>query len=481
MRRAFLLTCASVALAAAAACATSGEEEASQPSPNDAGPSLLPDARPEDTDVVLDGAVPIVRPCSDAGWCVTALPDRDLTLKDIWPFERRAFAIAESDALGVKVLEWDDATNEWSYIDDNTQNEYGFGQYAAKLWAPNENEVYYGVAPAFIYHGKRSAPSAPWSWQRSRLEDNSRDDPTRDHGLARYAISPSYPTIDYPALGVWGTSAEDVYAWYANTIFHWKSNDGGAPGWVAEHIADDSEILADTFFIFGGSGSGPDDVWFAGGRARHDATGTFPCPIVIHKSPDGYRRLVDHVIRDTDKVGHVNNACQPKAGALNFTWAYFYPGLGEFILPWTTGGWLTNVESAGPGRAVGIMGGSRLAYVTAEDGGAARTNFVGVTATRRTPPSIVNSVWSHGTETWISGWGLVLRTPNAPSVWGRGFGLYLEGAGAATTQLDAAVYSISTTVLNGAPLDVPVYQVRGTSNTNLWAVGPRYALHKTTP
>ena len=483
MRRAVLLTCASAALAAAAACATSGEEEAAQLSPNDAGANSLPDAGMDDSGDVFDSAVPVVRSCSDADWCITALPDRDLTLKDIWPFERRAFAIAESNALGVKVLEWDDVSNKWSYIDDNTQNEYGFGQYAGKLWGPNENEVYYGVAPAFIYHGTRSSPSAPWSWQRSRLEDHSRDDPSRDHGRARYVRAYPGPSIDYPALGVWGTSAEDVYAWYANTIFRWKSDDGGAPGWVAEYVADDSANLTDTFFIFGASGSGPDDVWFAGGRARHDATGIFPCAMVIHKTPDGYRRLVDHVIRDTDKFGHSLNACQPKAGALNFTSTIFWPGFGELSLPTTRGAWMTNVESAGPGAAVGILGGSHFAYVTAEDGGAARANGLVVATTRATTtlPTIVNSVWSHGTDTWISGWGLVLRTANAPSVWAKGNGLYPEGSSAGNDQPHPSFVSISTTVLNGAPLDIPVYQVRGTSNTNLWAIGPRYALHKTTP
>ena len=48
-------------------------------------------------------------------------------------------------------------------------------------------------------------------------------------------------------------------------------------------------------------------------------------------------------------------------------------------------------------------------------------------------------------------------------------------------QIDAGLYEVSTIALNGAALDVPFHQVRGTSNTNIWAVGQRYALHKTTP
>jgi len=481
MKKTIVLPGASIVLAAAAACATSAaEDEASHLPANDAGTSSLPDAEVADAgDVVVDAA-PVARSCSDADWCITELPDRDLTLKDIWPFERRAFAIAESDALGVKVLEWDDAANEWRYIDDNTQNEYGAGLYGGKIWAPNENEVYYGVSPSFVYRGTRASSSDPWSWHRSRLEDHSRDDPKRDHGLARYKVG-ARPQTDYPALGVWGTSADDVYAWYANAIFHWKSVDGGAPGWQVEYIADDNENLSDTFFIFDASGSGPDDVWFAGGRARHDATGTFPCPIAIHKTPSGYQRLVDHTIRDTDGLGHSTNACQVKAGARNFTNTVFLPNGDEFVLPVTQGAWLTNVDSAGPGAAVGSLGGVRFAYVSAADGGAVRASTFEVTTTNQSPPSTLNSVWSHGADTWIGGWGLVLRTPNAPSVWAKGNGLLPERSGGTGTQVNAAEYSISTTVINGAPLDAPVYQVRGTSNTNLWAIGPRYALHKTTP
>lgn len=465
MRSPFLLACASLALAAAVACATSADDAPLSP-PNDPEPTPLPDGGIADGGLTRDASDPIVSSCSGAGWCLTSLPDGDLTLKDIWPFESRAFAIAESQTLGVKVLEWDEAGTSWKYIDDNSQNAYGFGKYAGKIWAPNENEIYYGVEPAFIHHGKRAAPASPWSWERSQLADNSRDtDPARDHGLARYTNRHGQP-VEYPAIGVWGTSADDVYAWYANTIFHWKSDDGGAPAWVAEYVADDTENLAETFFVFGASGSSRDDIWFAGGRARHVPEGTFACPIVIHKTADGYKRIVDHVING--RFPFYLGYCQPKAGALSF--------------PGVLVGWLTNVESAGPGRAVGIMAEAAFAYVASEDGGLARLNEVRV----RTPrpddevPTLLSSVWVHGTEAWLSGWGLVLRTDNDPARWSTGLGLFTPDD-AEHGAPDAATYSVSATALNGVPLDRPLYQVRGTSNTNLWAIGPRYALHKTTP
>ncbi len=65
------------------------------------------------------------------------------------------------------------------YIDDGTQNERGFGTYAGRVWAPNENEVYYGIGPGYVYHGKRPvAPATAWSWTRQQLKDNSHPDMT---------------------------------------------------------------------------------------------------------------------------------------------------------------------------------------------------------------------------------------------------------------------------------------------------------------
>ena len=95
-------------------------------------------------------------------------------------------------------------------------------------------------------------------------------------------------------------------------------------------------------------------------------------------------------------------------------------------------------------------------------------------------PSIVNSVWIQGTDAWIGGWGLVLRADKDLGKWNLAEGLFTPSDNA-MNKTDAATYSVSTTAIDGAPLDVPIYQVRGTSNVNLWAIGPRYALHKTTP
>ena len=472
MRRAFTVTSASFALSAAVACATS-EDRAPLSPPNDPDPTVLQEAgAPEDAPI--DTSPPVVPTCSTAGWCMTTLPDGDLTLMDIWPFESRAFAIAESPTLGVKVLEWDEKAHSWSYIDDNSQNTFESDAYAGKIWAPSENELYFGVGPAFIYHGKRAAPGSPWTWQRSQLEDNSADGhPERDHGRIEY-WNPNWDPVRVTALGVWGTSADDVYAWYSNTIFHWKSVDGGAPSWVPEHVIEDPDTPEDSFFVFAAGGSSADDVWFAGGRGRFDWH-LYRCPMVIHRAGGTYDRLVDNVIGTADDYTHYYNTCIEKEDVLGFSWAN-----DRGTMHWGDGGFFTNIQSAGPGRVVGIVGGELFAYVESGEAPLARVNRVVAQVPRDFPPSVVNSVWIQGAKAYLSGWGVVLETPNDPAKWSTGFGLLSED-GAHSLGLDAPTYAFSPTAINGSPLDKPLYQVRGTSNTNLWAIGLQNALHKTTP
>lgn len=481
MRRTFILAVGSTALAALVACATAGGDDSSPLPEVDAGATAVPEASvPPDGGSRPDDDAPTISWCSDAGWCATALPDPDLNVTDIWPFDARAFAVAESATLGTKVLEWTEATESWAYIDDNSQNAYGRGQYAGKIWAPNENEIYYGVAPSFLYRGTRESPSSPWTWESTRLEYSGRDfGPGRDPGRASYRKYVNYPTDLYPALGVWGTSGDDVYAWYANTIFHRKSEDGGAPTWVAEHVVEDPDNPDDTFFVFAADGTSRDDVWFAVGRGRYntDSTGMFPCSVVIQRTPDDYRRIVDHTINPAP-----SGTCQAKPGFVQFRMDLFIPALGGNVsFPVTNPGWLTSLASPRPGSVVGVLDRTSLGYIGSDGAGSALTNPVGVRSASMTFNPLLSSIWLHGDTAWLSGWGLVLEAENKPDAWAAGLGLRTSEDLASAGVDGGAAYSISTTVLNGAPLDRPLHQVRGSSNTNLWAVGPRYALHKTTP
>lgn len=449
MRRVFVFAVLALALAAAVACATSGAEEEATPPP---GP-------PVDASVILDGGpadagrdvTPGLPTCSDAGWCVTALPDSDLTLKDIWPLPSRAFAIAESPTLGVKILEWDDADPTWKYIDDATQNEPGLGKYAGKIWAPDENEIYFAVAPGYIYHGRRSAaPATAWAWTRDRLEGTSDAGPG-DPALPMNS-SLGYG-VRYPALGVWGTGPGDVYAWHANTVYHWTSDDGGAPAWVAEYVADDA-ALGEQLYILGAVGTRREDIWFTG--ARQGGEYQYSCAILVRKTVAGYRRIADGTLA-TDYIAPPSYPSAPPSPPTCNARA----GDGGLIRIGGADGWLTDLQALADDRLVGLKGSRDVARISV-DGGSYAMTFTPVPRTDSARP--LTSLWGTPQKSWLTGWGVIIEDTSS---WDAG--------------AEAGVFGISTISLSGAPIDRSLYQVRGSSNTNLWAIGVRYAFHKTTP
>lgn len=432
MKGTLLLVCTSAALTAAVACAASGDNDGRPPPQPDPGVTVPPDSSTPDV-APPDASVENRIDCSDAGWCATTLPDSDLIFKDIWPFAGRAFAIAESPTLGIRILEWEDATAKWHYIDDNSQNASGLATWAGHIWAPNENELYFGVAPGTIFHGKRPAgPGTVWTWTHQDLPDHSPDvNPEHDHG------HPNFPILEigYPALGTWGTGS-DVYAWYANTVFRWKADDAGAPTWVPEYIADDVDNPDEHLFFVSAAGTTPDDVWFVAVRDGA-ATGGGACPIIVRKTAaEGYRRIAD---------GITEFGCDERPGFL-----------------WISGGkaargWLTDLHALPGNRFVGRKGTGAIAEIMPEgDSYAVDYSIVPFEIMARDLHSLYAA--SDG-QVWMSGWGLMVR---GDDVW------------------DGGTYKLSTLTLNG-PINRPMYRVRGTSNTNLWAVGVRYALHKTTP
>ncbi|AKU98777.1 hypothetical protein AKJ09_05441 [Labilithrix luteola] len=363
--------------------------------------------------------------CSDAGWCVTTLPDSDLKMVDIWPFRDRAFAIASSPTLGVKVLEWVEADQRWSYIDDNTQNDDGFGKYVGRIWSPNENEIHFTISPGYVYHGRRAAN---WSWERTRLPVSA----------GNLSGDPALTSLEAPALGVWGTSADDVYAWHANTIFHWAIADGGKPDWIPEYVGDDQNYGV-RVFILGAGGSSKDDVWFSGGRGNGNNAS---CALLVHKTQEGYR----HVVDGTFSYGFPMGTCSARP---------------DTLLPEKAGA-MTDVQPAGAGRLVALRYPDTMARIASDGDGGFELSSTRFTASKPVGPSAVTlySLWAHGDDAWFSGSGLVLRGP---------------------VSADADAFGVSTLALTGAPLDTELYRVRGTNDDNLWAIGARYALHKTTP
>lgn len=413
-----------LASAAAVACAASENDGGTAPDAGGDKPIVVPtDAgSPSDAEAEAEAQAPPAA-CSAAGWCETTLPDADLVMLDIWPFDARAFAIAESPTLGIKVLEWNAATTSWTYVDDGTQNAPGLGAYAGRIWAPSENELYFGVGPGYVFHGTRAAQAAPWSWVSHRLQDNSH--PGVVHPTDG---NPRYDTMSrasYPALGVWGTSSSDVYAWFTNTIYHWKSADGGAPEWVPEYIADDAADENEHLFFVSAAATSASDLWFAGARRR--ATG--PCALLVRKTADGFARVAD---------GTPGFACTPKP---------------DIAMIGGAEGWLTDLQAGANGRLVGLKGARDAVRISVEADGGYGFELATLSAGTR-------SLWTVANESWTSTSVLVFQGKDP---W------------------DGGAREISSIAIRGTPNVNQLFQVRGTSNSNLWAIGERNALHKTTP
>ncbi|AKU95078.1 hypothetical protein AKJ09_01742 [Labilithrix luteola] len=360
------------------------------------------------------------------------MPDEELVVRDIWPIGDRAFAIAQSSVLGIKVLEWEEADATWNYIDDGTQND-AFGKYTGGIWAPNGDEIYYAVDPGYIYHGKRSQPPATtWSWTRQKLKGNSLgDDIDRPDGYPYYSAL----NANYPALGVWGTSADDVYAWFANTIYHRTGVAGAAPEWVPEYTADDASASTEHIYFLAAAGTGSDEVWFSGARTTAPSSGA--CAVLVRKTAGNYQRIADGTLTSS------TSRCTAKDG---------YQLIGG------TEGWLTDIHMPSANRIIGLKGARDVLDVVASGDGYSVSVAQVPTSLVRKP---LNSLWVALEGPWLSGLGIVVRSKS--NVW------------------DGGSFEISTVAYGGAALNQSLHRVRGTSNTNLWAIGVHNALHKTSP
>ncbi|AKU95639.1 hypothetical protein AKJ09_02303 [Labilithrix luteola] len=438
MRAVLFLTTTCASLAIIAACASS-EEQTPQA---DAPPPSPPPATTPDADAAVDSSAPVpdasLPKCSDAGWCITAFPDADLVFRDVWPLEDRAFAIAESASEGVKVLEWLPSSDTWQYIDDQTQNETGIGTFAGRIYAPNANEVYFTVGPAYVYWGKRPSAEAPWSWTRSELPDHVVGHPlSHEHGNPNYAVAAEKRVT----LGVWGSGTEDVYAWYSNAIFRRDASDRT---WSTVYVAENLEAPTEHIFFTAVDGTGPDDVWFVGARDR----GLFHCPLAVRKSAAGWERFADGIVQNNPVA-----PCRNRPGTM--------------LLGDTGGGWLTDIHRSSATEYLALhdavqRGGFKngeLMRVHVEDAGYSFTSSVVPVRTAKAllANSTIRSMWRWENENWFSSWGLVLRGT------------------------DDGDYEISSISRDGAPVDVSIVRIRGTSKQNIWAIGARHAYHKTTP
>ena len=433
MRSWIHLAVATAPLAISAACASSEDQAAPAPEPPTS--TVLDADAPDASAPVSDGDVPdtSLPRCSASGWCVTPFPDEDLDFRDIWPFEDRAFAIAESRTQGVKVLEWQKSTDAWQYIDDASQNVVGVETFAGRIYAPNEDEVYFTVSPSFVYRGKRpNASESAWSWTRHVLPDNVLGHlPPDDHGRPYYVTT----GMTQVTLGVWGVGVDDVYAYYSNAIFRRDPLHGT---WSSVYLANDAEPNEHIFFT-AAAGAGPDDIWFSGARDRS----RYACPLLVRKTADAWIRVADGIVTDS---------CGVRAGTVR---------IGEGFA-----GWLTELQAISPTEYIGLQDAMNpwnldhvsLMKVRVEDGGySVDHSAVPIKNASSIAPQVASSVWRVNGDTWFTSLGLVLRGTE-------------DGA-----------FAVSTISRDGAPVGAPLHRIRGTSNQNLWAIGARHAYHKTTP
>ena len=419
---------------AVAACATSEEPTRPLPEPE---PKVV-DASVQDVVVGSDDAngEPSGPPCNADGWCKTVLPDADLVLKDIWPLPEQAFAIADSYNSGVKVLEWTSADSTWRYIDDNSQNEKAFAEFGARIWAPSADEVYYAVSPGTVFHGTRPVPPATaWSWSSSRLQDNN--------------VRPIEGDYRARTIGVWGTGSQDVYAWHSNTVFRAERPGNGGIEWVVEYVANDFDTADEQLAISGIAGTAGDDLWFAGARSGDFGIGG-GCSILVRKAGEGYRRIADGVRSPN---------CTAREGV-------------PLLLGNVT--WPTELQSWGPNRVFFGALDTLLAVQIMEDGGAYSVREAVVPSAvwepLGTPFGDISKITSFWRESEDHLWFVGGYAKSARGLVARGTRIWDDGGN----------FQFSSTAHNGVPSRV-ANRIRGTSATNLWIVGDRYALHKTTP
>lgn len=432
-----------LALLAMAACAASGNEDStSPPSTDDAGNTVLDsdgatkDGSPYDGGS-YDGALPdvVIEQCSEAGWCDTPVPSPGTSFSDVWALADHAFAIANVGASGAsavnKILDWDDSTGKWSYIDDNSQTSIPGGS-PFNIWAASKDEVYFTVYDnsstpgAHVYRGTRDAtPTPSWTWNRTKFDCPAQYDPPI----------------------VWGTGPDDVYVWACQTIYHRQAGsaaDAGTSAWTAEWTNDAPE---DPITMFGITGTSADDVWFVGGR-NYWLFGN-GCSTILRKTASGYRAVADGTGAFFD--------CIEKPGIPIVRGAFATDlGASAFIVP-------------AKGQLVGFLN----TLFTGEDSPLVRVDVsddgnVSVTTNAAPTGERFGAIWGTSADDfWLVSNlanGAVSRIEHAENVW--------SGTGTFTT---------STLVRNGIPNLSPLYAIRGTSTSNLWAVGSDHAYHKSTP
>ncbi|AKU97834.1 hypothetical protein AKJ09_04498 [Labilithrix luteola] len=434
------------------ACATPADpsgDTVSVSSDASADVAVLPpndiDAAEADDTSAADAAMP----CSSDGWCKTTLPGTNIYVKDVVPFEKRAFAMMNSAYIGLTIGEWTPNTG-WTLLKGVQPHlpPYFFG---GRLWAPDEDTVYFTVSDlsgflgdsfgTVVVRGRRPVPPATeWTWASGKV------------------------SCDLYMLGaaVGGSEDGNVYVAGCGKIYRLDksaaagaASDGGADAgaetlqWIDEGFVDVDQASPIDFFDIGGTG--PDDLWFAGGRVLDGfgSTGQSPCAILVHKTADGYRTVLDGI--------PLASGCSPRDD-----------------LPMVPGRLSQGIFNPSKNRVL-------AATEAVDENGKNVLLNVGLSgdqirvATTRPPQSMatatLGSVWGTSEDDLFviatydyASSGERSALIRGQSIWG-----------------DSPSYDNSRLAINGVPSSNPLYRVRGTSSQNLWAVGQYNVYHKSTP
>jgi len=422
-----LLGCASVlATGVLQACAGSdADPAAAEPvaEPDEAGKLPASDADvPEHRE---PDAFPEPERCSAAGWCEVPRPEYGIytqRFRGVWPLADRAFVYGGS-ATPDDSSRLPDVLLEWDYA-SKTFTRIDDGRHTRSriningVYAPNKDEVYYVASRYGVVGAEVYHGRRPVP-------------PAKEWSWTTHAFG--CPGAFVPAMG---GSGPDIYITGCKTIFRHSPDggDGGTETWVEDVVELDS---ADD--VAGIAGTAPDNVWFYLTKAG--------CPYILRRTAAGYERVVEGTYNPAD------GTCQPMDGLLTLGDGYPTVGVGDRIGVAASGELLVlrqdgkQLARIGP---AGAGGGYAIAYASPLP-----TVPEGITLQR---------LWAGEDDTlwFITNENSILRATDVFS------------DGGATIQY-------STLARNGAPNDKLLTILRGTSNSNLWAIGNDRAFHKSTP
>lgn len=234
-------------------------------------------------------------------------------------------------------------------------------------------------------------------------------------------------------ISLWGANSADIYFTTSSKVYHRVPSDEGGYAWVVEwQDTQPTPLYNGGMAVRQVTGSGPDDVWVL-------ATRGLWCATVLHKTQGVYSTVADCTVECT------NGACVATSvpSAANVSYSV---GRSGFV---TSPGSLVATTAGAPYEQPILHGFHVSASGPADHLAVPATGAVG------------ESFWGPSdTDLYNAGYGMVVHSSSALS--------------------DAGAFSISTIALDGTPL-IAVFKIRGTSASDIWAFGGKYALHRTKP